>query len=153
MAMALCGCGIIIPPEGSVIAVRQTVDDDYYASKQIGTPDVLAPCYPKGERLVLTWRISKSWLDGGPLELRLDMMYRDRSRQRYSWEVWEPVGSAVLACLGECYNDTCGFLTYNIQLYKGEELLLEQPHNLWFEWIEVASPPYGTIDYDTSRLQ
>ncbi len=127
------------------MAVRQTIDDDYYASKQIGTPDSLGPCYPKGERLVLTWRIPKEWLVTGPLELKLEMMYRDHSRQQHSWEIWSAVGSVVLACLGECYNDTCGFLTYNIQLFKNDELLLEQPHNLWFEWIEVSAPPYGPI--------
>lgn len=138
-AVGLAGCGLLGPRTPGLFVVRQTIDSDFYASAQVLTPDPLAADYPSGERLVVSWSIPEEWLQSAVLDLRVDVYYRNRSRERLHWTVDRSRGTVTLDCLGQVFEETHGFMTYNIELLIDGQVMLAEPHQLWFRWIEAPA--------------
>jgi hypothetical protein len=138
-AAGLAGCGLLGPRTPGLFVVRQAIDSDFYASAQVLTPDPLATDYPAGERLVVSWSIPEGWLTATSLDLRIDVYYRNRSRETLRWNVERSRGTVTVDCLGQTFEETHGLMTYNIELLRDGQVMLAEPHQLWFRWIEAPA--------------
>jgi hypothetical protein len=132
----LLGCGLIYPSSPGISVIRQTIDADFYASAQVLSPDPLSPNYPEGERLIVSWSIPQEWLDYPNLELHLHSYFRNRERQVLSWPIRTPRGTRTVDCLGLEFIRKKGWMTYKIEVAQDEQILVAEPHQLWFRWIE-----------------
>jgi hypothetical protein len=129
------GCGLILPSGTGISVIRQTVDSDFYASAQVLSPDPLAPSYPEGERLIVSWAIPQDWL-AEDLRLQLHSYYRNREQSSVSWPIQTRTGTHTVDCLGKDFARTKGWMTYKIEVVADQQVLLAEPHQLWFRWIE-----------------
>ncbi len=94
---------------------QEKIDRNYLASTHVNTPDPRQKNPPKGEQLVLEWKIPKKLLQDIPA-LYLHVIYQDYTEEFFSYPMSHRMGYAVYLITGEEYRVKKGILTYDAQI-------------------------------------
>jgi len=123
---------------------REFVDRSKLASTFVGSPDPLQKDPPKGEELILEWRLPPHALDQ-ELTLLLKVIYKNYSEETICFPVDRRRGVFTYPLLNEKYHETEGFLTYKADIKTQDGTLLKEwKQQLWVDLITIDD-----IDLDT----
>lgn len=125
---------------------RLSVQTDYLtrerlASYYVGTPDPNLNKPLIGQRLLITWTLSKEDLKIANLYLHIKI----RLRNREEIEVFQPItcltGYYIYSLPDSLYLQSGGLLTYKVDLI-GDEIVIESwQHPLWGDLIKIQLAP------------
>ncbi len=132
LLLFLCGC------EKYYLSVkREYVDQSKLASTYVGSPDARQKNPPKGQELILEWRLPMESVDE-KMVLVLDVLYKNYAQETISYPVLRRRGLVIYSLLGDEYKEKNGFLTYKAEIRTGEgEVLKEWKQQLWTELIVI----------------
>lgn len=102
----------------------------------MGTPDPRLYCPDFGEKLHITWSLSKK-CNYETLSLHIDLRYGDGTFDSQDVELFTPTGIYVLPLLNEDYRSKGGIFTYKITLYGDGEPIQVERHLLWMDPIDL----------------
>ncbi|HPE85630.1 MAG TPA: hypothetical protein PLO43_05590, partial [Chlamydiales bacterium] len=105
-------------------------------------PDPLQQNPPKGERLVINWRLPQHAM-GPSLTLKLNLILKDYTQLTKTFPIDKRFGYITYDLLDEEYRQSGGLLTYKAEI-ETEGAILETYEQVL--WTELIDPPY--IDYD-----
>lgn len=121
---------------------RLSVHTDYVsienlASYHVRTPDPLLNNPPVGQRLLATWRLTKSEMDLEDLHLQITIRFGNREQIVQNVPICKIRGTYIYSLLNEDYYKKEGILTYKVELLSGTTVLETWVHQLWTELIEL----------------
>lgn len=102
----------------------------------MNTPDPMLYCPDFGEKLHITWSVSKK-CSIEALLLRIDLRYGNGTFDRQEVELDTPNGIYVLPLLNEEYREKDGIFTYKLTLYGDGCPIKEERHLLWVDPITL----------------
>ncbi len=128
----LCGC------EKYYVSVkREPVNRESLASTFVGSPDPRQADPPRGQELLLEWRLPQKDFSSD-LTLLLDILYRDHTQERVCYPIARKRGVVTFSLLGEKYEETKGFLTYKATIQTPDgKVLKEWKQQLWTDLIVI----------------
>lgn len=116
---------------------RETVDRDCLASTFVGSPDPRQKKPPKGQELMIEWRLPESVMDE-KFTLVLDVFYKNDSVETFYYPVEKRRGMVTYALLDEKYKEKGGLLTYKAEIRNEKEKIFKQwKQQLWTELIVI----------------
>ncbi len=123
---------------------RLTIYTDYLshrnlASYRVGTPDPMKNNPPVGQRLIISWKLSKQVLAKNNLHIEAKIRFRNREETTESIEICKRSGTYYYYLVNEDYLEKQGILTYKVDLIGEGEILEEWRHQLWTELIILDS--------------
>ncbi|MCB1115208.1 MAG: hypothetical protein KDK71_01965, partial [Chlamydiia bacterium] len=104
---------------------RETVDRDCLASTFVGSPDPRQKKPPKGQELMIEWRLPESVMDE-KFTLVLDVFYKNDSVETFYYPVEKRRGMVTYALLDEKYKEKGGLLTYKAEIRNEKEKIFKQ---------------------------
>ena len=130
--LLLCGC------EKYYVAVkREYVDQLKLASTFVGSPDPRQKNPPKGQELIIEWRLPQDALDQ-ELTLVLSVIYKNHSEETFCYPVDRRRGVITYALLDEAYRKTEGFLTYKAEIKTLDGMIVKEwKQQLWVDLIVI----------------
>lgn len=130
--LLLCGC------EKYYVAVkREYVDQSKLASTFVGSPDPRQKNPPKGQELIIEWRLPQDALDQ-KLTLVLSVIYKNHSEETLCYPVDRRRGVITYALLDEAYRKTEGFLTYKAEIKTLDGMIVKEwKQQLWVDLIVI----------------
>lgn len=119
-----------------------TVYTDYFndtnlASYYVNTPDPLSDPPPVGQRLIITWMLSKEYRSIENLQLQVTMRFRNHEEISETVDLTDLKGTYVYPLLGEDYVEKRGFLCYKADLVSSGGVIEEWRHQMWTEAINL----------------
>lgn len=116
--------------------IQEQVNQAMLASSFAQTPDPLRREDISGQRLLISWRLPKSYSMAPPWSLELQVIFKDLSQEQYTYAISRRSGTIEFDLLGPSYRDTKGLLTYQILLKDREgQTVSVWRHRLWFTLI------------------
>ncbi|MGE0198704.1 MAG: hypothetical protein AB7N99_09145 [Simkaniaceae bacterium] len=130
--LLLCGC------EKYYVSVkREYVDQSKLASTFVGSPDPRQKNPPKGQELIIEWRLPQDALDQ-KLTLVLSVIYKNHSEETLCYPVDRRRGVITYALLDEAYRKTEGFLTYKAEIKTLDGMIVKEwKQQLWVDLIVI----------------
>ena len=130
LLLILCGC-----EKYSLSVKREYIDQSTLASTFVQSPDPRQNNPPKGELLLIKWRLPEEVLKE-ELHISLKIIYQNHTQECLSYPVFQRRGMLTYSLLNEKYQKTKGFLTYKAELVNGAgSVLKEWQQQLWTERI------------------
>ena len=128
----LCGC------EKYYLSVkREAVTRERLASTYVGSPDPRQKNPPKGQELIMEWRLPEEALQE-KLVLVLDILYKDYSKGIISHPIDRKRGIFTYSLLNNEFKEKEGLLTYKAEIRNQEgEIIQQWKQQLWTELIEI----------------
>ena len=132
LLLLLCGC------EKYYLSVkREAVDQTKLASTFVGSPDPRQKNPPRGQELIIEWRLPPDALDQ-ELVLQLDVIYKNHSEKTFCYPVDRRRGAITYALLNDEYHETEGFLTYKAEIVTPDGIVLKEwKQQLWVDLIVI----------------
>ncbi|WP_194848456.1 hypothetical protein [Candidatus Neptunochlamydia vexilliferae] len=132
LLLLLCGC------EKYYVSIkREIINRESLASTFVGSPDPLQADPPRGQELLLEWRLPRRGFSSD-LTLVLDILYKDHSQETVCYPVTRKRGVVTFSLLGEKFQETKGFLTYKATIQTPDgEVLKEWKQQLWADLIVI----------------
>ncbi|MBS0655917.1 MAG: hypothetical protein JSR46_09080 [Verrucomicrobia bacterium] len=109
------------------------------ASSVVNTPDPEKQSLMFGQRVVISWSVSKKDFNSGPLALfiRIKLKNNEEIDQRVPLD--KPSGIFYVPIYGNDFTKKGGLQSYSVQLLSGDKLLATRKHKLWVEPIRMAN--------------
>lgn len=120
------------------LSVRQmSMGVSSLASSFVGSPDPRQENPPKGEMLVVNWRV-EDWILLEQPRLVLEVVLKNYEKRREEVEIYAPSGYLTYPVVGEEFEETKGILTYRALLI-GEtgEVFQSWQQQLWVDVLEL----------------
>jgi hypothetical protein len=114
--------------------------DESLASYYVQTPDPLLNCGSVGQRMLISWRFPKVYLESSDMYIIVHIRYKNREEEDIRLNNLRTSGTYVFSILNDEFFETEGILTYKAQLFADEIILLEWRHQLWVELITLDTP-------------
>lgn len=132
LLLCLCGC------EKYYLSVKhEYVDKSKLASTYVGSPDPRQKSPPKGQELILEWRLPMGTVDD-KMTLVLDVLYKNYTQTTICYPVSRRRGVIIYSLLGEEYKEKEGLLTYKAEIRDEEGTILQEwKQQLWTELIVI----------------
>ena len=124
-----------------VTCQKQHVGRSSLASTFVKSPDPEQKNPPKGERLIVHWRVPEYAMKD-PLTLSVHLIYKDLTQKIERFEIDRRFGYITYELINEEFKKTGGILTYKAEVSSPEKVLESFEQQLWVTLIE---PP----DIDT----
>jgi len=116
---------------------REAVDRMKLASTFVGSPDPLQKNPPKGQELILEWRLPEEALRE-ELVLVLSVIYKNHTEEKVCYPIDRRRGVITYSVLGSDYKETDGFLTYKAEnLNKDNSVVKQWKQQLWTDLIVI----------------
>ncbi|MDF2550265.1 MAG: hypothetical protein K0S07_1332 [Chlamydiales bacterium] len=115
--------------------LSQPIDRKYLASTIVNTPDWRKDQPDIGQCLIVRWSLPDRLLKGGPIELRLQVIFRSLATEEKTIAVNAPRGYFYYPIVNDDYQERGGLLTYHAELTQNEERIADWRHQMWFELI------------------
>lgn len=127
-----CGC------EKYYLSVkREYVDQSKLASTFVGSPEPRQKNPPKGQELIIEWRLPPDALDE-ELILVLSVIYKNHSEDTICYPVDRRRGVIIYSLLNEDYKKTEGFLTYKAEIKSTQGIVVKEwKQQLWVDLIVI----------------
>lgn len=127
-----CGC------EKYYLSVkREDAGRERLASTYVGSPDPRQKHPPKGQELIMEWRLPKEALQE-KLVLVLDLIYKDYTKRTICHPIDRKRGIFTYSLLNQEFKEKEGFLTYKAEIRSEEgEVLKQWKQQLWTELIVI----------------
>ncbi len=124
---------------------KLTVYSDYLslqnlASYYVHTPDPCLSNPPIGQRLLVFWSFSSSYMRCDDLHLLITIRFRNREQIEKKVCLTRSYGSYIYQLLNEDFFEKGGFLTYKVDLVENDTVIEEWRHQLWTELITIDKP-------------
>ena len=118
--------------ESYKLSVKQVViDQSALASSFAKTPDPLQECPPKGQELIIEWRLPPEILSEEP-RLLLTLLFREGREEHFSYPIRGSSGSVTYSTLDEGRSKKRDILTYKAEIFGAEDRLLKEwKQQLW----------------------
>jgi hypothetical protein len=117
--------------------MQQKVDASYLASSQVGTPDPRQAHPPKGEQLIISWKLPQKMMKKKPF-CSLHVIYWDYTEETFYHDIDYKTGYWKYTLLGEKFLERKGILTYRIEILTEDgEVYREWKHQLWVNLIQL----------------
>jgi hypothetical protein len=115
-----------------------TVYTDYLshqnlASYHVGTPDPCLDNPPIGQRLHIAWSLPKEFLCKEDLYLNITIRFRNKQELNKQVLIDQATGTYIYTLINEEYFKIDGILTYKVDLFANDEIIVEWRHQLWTE--------------------
>lgn len=107
------------------------------ASYHVNTPDPRRNISAVGQRLIVGWRIPKSYLSYQDLHLEVTIRYRNREEIVEIFHLLKTRGTYVYSLFNEDYIAKRGILTYKVAIIGGGCVLEEWKHQIWTDLISI----------------
>jgi hypothetical protein len=108
------------------------------ASVIIDTPDP-AKNHPKfGQKILISWSVSKKILSQGPLELDLKVNLKNNERIYRKVLLKKRSGTYQFEIYGDDFTKKGGLLSYFVELQSNGKPINTKRHKLWVEPITIA---------------
>ena len=133
----LCACS-----KSYVSVQKQRVGRSSLASTFVQSPDPRQKNPPRGQRLLIKWRIPNEELSEQTY-LKLSIVYKNYVEEVVERPIDEASGLIVYDLLDERFYDTGGFLSYKAEVMNGERVVEAWRQQLW---VEIIEPPQMLID-------
>lgn len=113
-----------------------SIEADDLASNHVDTPDPARLCPDIGQKLVITWNLSRNC----PLGRHIVAKIRYGNREEVKWEFYLNTfrGSQIYELINEDYCEKRGITSYIVQLFENDECIETVQHMLWCDLIEVG---------------
>lgn len=108
------------------------------ASYYTETPDPMLINPPVGQKLLVSWKIPRSYLKYDELHVNVRIRFRNRTEVELNIPVEKMCGYYLYEIANEMYFETQGILTYKVDLIGGGAVLEEWRHQLWHEMINIG---------------
>jgi hypothetical protein len=116
---------------------REAVDRMKLASTFVGSPDPLQKNPPKGQELILEWRLPEEALQE-ELVLVLSVIYKNHTEEKICYPIDRRRGVITYSVLGSDYKKTDGFLTYKAEILNKDDSVIKQwKQQLWTDLIVI----------------
>ncbi len=116
---------------------REAVDRMKLASTFVGSPDPRQKNLPKGQELILEWRLPEEALQE-ELILALSIIYKNHTEEKVCYPIDRRRGVITYSVLGKDYKVTDGFLTYKAEILgKDNTVIKEWKQQLWTDLIVI----------------
>lgn len=134
-------CFFLISCEKYYLTVkREYIDQSALASTFVGSPDPRQNDPPKGQELIMEWRLAPGALDQ-KLMLVLKVLYRDYTQETFCYPVDRRRGVVTYSLLNDEYKQRRGFLTYKAEITTLEgEVVHKWQQKLWTDLIVIDEP-------------
>lgn len=127
-----CSCG-----KYYLSVKRESVDQSNLASTFVGSPDPRQKNPPRGQELIMEWRLSRDFAEEG-MTLVLDVLYKNYAQESFSYPISRRRGVITYSLLGDEYKEKEGLLTYKAEIRDKEGTVLhEWKQQLWTELIVI----------------
>ncbi len=132
LVFLLCGC------EKYYLSVkREPIDQSKLASTYVRSPDPRQKNPPRGEELIMEWRLPMDFIDD-KLTLVLEVLYKNYTQETICYPVGRRRGLITYSLLGDEYKEKDGFLTYKAEIQTGNGVVLKEwKQQLWTELIVI----------------
>lgn len=129
------------------------MDKEYLASSWVQTPDPRQMHPPRGERLVIEWKLPHALLQQNPC-LQLDVLYKNYTKQSLTFPVEYRRDYEVYTLLGEEFIEKKGILTYRARIFLSNgEVFRDWKHQLWTEFITEEEVDQVDAFLDSARSE
>jgi len=116
---------------------REYIDQSALASSFVGSPDPRQKNPPKGQELIMEWRLPQGALDQ-QLMLVLKVLYRNYTQETICYSVERRRGVATYSLLNDEYRQREGFLTYKAEITTLDgEVIQQWKQQRWTEIITI----------------
>ena len=116
---------------------REAVDRMKLASTFVGSPDPRQKNPPKGQELILEWRLPEQALQE-ELVLVLSVIYKNHTEEKIRYPINRRRGVITYSVLGNDYKETEGFLTYKAEILNKDQSVIKQwKQQLWTDLIVI----------------
>jgi len=107
------------------------------ASTFVGSPDPRQENPPKGQELILEWRLPEQALLE-ELVLVLSVIYKNHTEEKICYPINRRRGVITYSVLGKDYKETEGFLTYKAEILNKDDSVIRQwKQQLWTDLIVI----------------
>lgn len=119
-----------------VTVSQQKINSNYLASSIVETPDPRQNHPPRGQELIVSWKLPYKLLQENPLCI-LKVLYRDYTEATFYHKIKNATGYWKYSLLNEKFEKKEGILTYRTEIVIGEDekLYREWKHQLWVNLI------------------
>ena len=120
------------------------VTNQYWSRKDLASFIVNTPDPSKndpifGQRLIMSWSVSKKTFDSGPLELLIKVKLKNNEQIDQIIPLKETSGSYYFPIYGDDFTKKGGLLSYFVELKSNGETIGVCRHKLWVEPIIFSS--------------
>lgn len=116
---------------------REFVDQNRLASTYVGSPDPRQKNPPKGQELMIEWRLPRDDLQQ-KMTLVLEILYKNHTRKTFSYPISTRRGLITYSLLGKEYQEKKGLLTYKAEILTDKGTVLKEwKQRLWTERILI----------------
>ena len=127
----LAGCS-----RSYVTVQRQKLDRTMLASTYVKSPDPLQGKPPRGERLLVKWRLPEANADDA-MQIRLSLLFKDFSVDTIDYPVLEKSGLVTYELIGAAYKEHGGLLSYKAEAIDAQGAVIRSwQQQLWVDLIE-----------------
>lgn len=121
----------------SYVAVqRQKLDRLMLASTYVKSPDPLQAKPPRGERLIVKWRLPEANIDDS-MQIRLSLLFKDFSVETIAYPVLKKSGLVTYELFDKAYKERGGLLSYKAEAINAEGVAIRSwQQQLWVDLIE-----------------
>jgi hypothetical protein len=108
------------------------------ASSVVNTPDPEKQSRMFGQRVVISWSVSKKDFNSGPLELFIRVKLKDNEEIDQRIPLDNPSGTYYIPIYGDDFIKKGGLQSYSVQLLSGGKPIASRKHKLWVEPITIS---------------
>jgi len=108
------------------------------ASYIIDTPDPAKAEPLFGQRIRISWSVSKKEFNQGPLSLEITVRLRNDEKLFHTKTLESPSGEYLFEVIGDNYTKKGGVLSYRVDLLSNGTIIHERHHKFWVEEITVT---------------
>lgn len=121
------------------------------ASYYVGTPDPQLDRPPVGQRLIISWNLTKENLTLNDLHLRVTVRLRDHKEHVVTVPITNRKGYYFYDVTNHDYCETGGIVTYKVEIVGKGQIIDCWRHPLWVELIKFE--PSQTMKNETQTSQ
>jgi hypothetical protein len=107
------------------------------ASYIVDTPDPAKSLPVFGQRLRISWSVTKKEFKSGPLSLEITVRLKNGEKQFLTKALDAASGECLFEVTGENYTEKGGILSYRVDLLVSGKPIAERHHRFWVEEITV----------------
>ncbi|QVL56698.1 MAG: hypothetical protein KFB93_04765 [Simkaniaceae bacterium] len=116
---------------------REHVDQSKLASTYVGSPDPRQKNPPKGQELIMEWRLPRETVEE-KMTLVLELLYKNYTQETISYPVSSRRGVITYSLIGKKYKEKEGLLTYKAEIRDEKGTVLQEwKQQLWTELIVI----------------
>lgn len=132
LLLVLCSCD-----KYYLTVKRQYIDVAKLASTFVGSPDPRQKNPPKGQELIMEWRLPEEAMEE-EITLVLSIIYRNHTEKTICYPLKRRRGVVTYSLLGKQYKETEGLLTYKAEIVGKDQTVIKQwKQQLWTDLIVI----------------